>query len=141
MNIFATGKVKNYQIGLSITYVAELVVVYILFRTGSSLVMGVAMKAVLNFVVIFMRLYYTHKTQSQFSLAGYVRRVIFPVFGAALLTVLASLPVIFMIQDNYTKLYITPIIIVVSLVVAYFIGLNSKERKSLKKLIVKHKHA
>ena len=141
MNIFATGKVKNYQLGLSVAYVAELVAVYVLFRLGCSLVMGVAMKAVLNFVVVFIRLYYTHKTQSQFSLAGYIRRVLFPVFGAALLTVLAALPVIFMIQDEYTKLYVTPVIIIVSLVVAYFIGLNNKERKSLKKLIPKHKHA
>ena len=141
MNIFATGKVKNYQIGLSVVYVAELLLVYLLFRMGVSLVVGVAMKAVLNFVVIFVRLYYTHLTQPEFSFVGFVRRVLLPVFGAALLTVFATLPVIFMIQDEYTKLYVTPVIILISLVVAYFVGLNNKERKSLKKIIPKHKYA
>lgn len=141
MNIFATGKVKNYQIGLSIAYVAELICVYIIFRFGFSLVLGVAMKAVLNFVVIFIRLYYTYRTQPQFSLAGYTQRVLFPVLCAALLTLLFSSPISILIHDEYTKLFVTPIAIILSLVFAYFVGLNIKERKSLRKLIIKHKHA
>lgn len=140
MNIFATGKVKNYQIGLSVAYIAELIAVYLLFRIGWSLVLGVTMKAVLNFSVIFIRLYYTHKTQPQFSLVSYVRRVILPVSGAALLTVLATVPVLIFIHNDYTRLFITPFIIFISLIAAYFQGLNNKERKSLKKIIIKQKH-
>lgn len=141
MNIFATGKVKNYQIGLSVVYVAELLLVYLLFRMGVSLVVGVAMKAVLNFVVIFVRLYYTHSTQPEFSFLGYVRRVLFPVFSAALLTLLVAVPVIFLIHDEYNKLFVTSVVIIASLAATYFVGLNNKERKSLKKLLVKHRHA
>ena len=140
MNIFATGKVRNYQVGLSVVYVVELLVVYILFRMGVSLVAGVAMKAVLNFVVIFVRLYYTHSTQHEFSLIGYIRRVLLPAFSASLLTLIVSVPVVFLIDDDYTKLYVTPVVIVASLAATYFVGLNGKERKSLKKIVIKHKH-
>lgn len=141
MNIFATGKVKNYQLGLSAAYVIELVAVYVLFCIGCSLVLGVALKAALNFAVIFVRLYYTHQTQPQFSLIGYTRQVLFPVFSVSLITVLVAYPVIFTIQDEYTKLYITPVVILISLIAAYFIGLNNKERESLKKIIINHRHA
>ena len=141
MNIFATGKVKNYQLSLSVAYIVELVAVYILFRLGYPLVFGVAMKAVLNFVVIFVRLYYTHLTQPKFSIIGYSHQVLFPVFGAALLTMLVSLPLIYIISDVHMKLLTTPIVIILSLVVAYFVGLNSQERESLKKIIKRHKYA
>lgn len=140
MNIFATGKVRNYQLGLSAAYIAELIAVYVLFRMGCPLVVGVSMKAVLNFVVIFIRLYYTHSTQPQFSLAAYARGVILPVFCAAALTVLASVPVITMVTDDAARLLTTPIVILVSLVTAYFIGLTGKEQKSLRKLISKNKN-
>lgn len=141
MNIFATGRVRGYQLGLSIVYVAELVVVYMLFRLGFSLVAGVAMKAILNFVVIFVRLYYTRITQPQFSLTHFAKRVLVPVSGATLITLLASAPTFYMVHDDYTKLFITPVAIAVSLISAYFIGLDRNERKSLHKLIIKHKHA
>lgn len=139
MNIFATGKVRNYQIGLSVVYVAELLAVYLLFRMGCSLVTGVAMKAVLNFSVIFVRLYYTHHTQPEFSFSGFVRRVLLPVFGAALLTLLVSAPIVFLVHNAYTKLFTTPVVVVASLAATYFVGLTGKERKSLRKLINKHK--
>ncbi|MBR1499135.1 MAG: hypothetical protein IJ615_05840 [Bacteroidaceae bacterium] len=139
MNIFATGKVRNYQLGLSAAYIAELIAVYVLFRMGCPLVVGVSMKAMLNFVVIFIRLYYTHTTQPQFSLAAYARQVVLPVFCAAALTVLASVPVIMMVTDDVTRLLTTPAVVLVSLAAAYFIGLTGKERKSLKNLINKHK--
>ncbi len=141
MNIFATGRVKSYQIGLSIAYVAELVLVYVLFRMGFPLVTGVAMKAMLNFVVIFIRLYYTHQTQSQFSITDFTKRVLVPVSSASLITLLASAPIIYLVNDDYTKLFITPYAILVSLAAAYFVGLNNNERTSLRKLIIKRKHA
>ena len=141
MNIFATGQIRGYQLGLSVVYIAELIVVYVLFWSGLPLVVGVSMKAVLNFVVIFVRLYYTHLTQSQFSFNDYTRQVLIPVFSATILTLLASIPIIFLTYDNYTKLFVTPIAIVVSLIAAYFVGLNGHERKSIRKLIIKNKHA
>ena len=140
MNIFATGKIRNYQLGLSAAYIAELIAVYILFRMGCPLVVGVSMKAALNFVVIFVRLYYTHTTQPQFSLMGYARQVLLPVFCAAVLTVLASVPVTTMVNDDMMRLLTTPAVVLVSIAAAYFIGLTGKERKSLKKLINKHRH-
>ena len=141
MNIFATGRVRGYQLGLSMVYVAELIVVYSLFRLGFSLVVGVAMKAVLNFVVIFVRLYYTRLTQPQFSFSYFVKLVLLPVSSATLITLLASAPIVYFVHDHQTKLFITPLAVVASLVSAYFVGLNSNERKSLRKLIIKRKHA
>lgn len=139
MNIFATGRVRNYQLGLSAAYVAELIAVYVLFRMGYPLVVGVSMKAVLNFVVVFVRLYYTHTTQPQFSLIGYSRQVLLPVFCAAILTIAVSLPVANMTNNDLIRLSLTPIIVIVSIALAYFVGLNKREKKSLRNLIYKCK--
>lgn len=139
MNIFATGRVRNYQLGLSAAYVAELIAVYVLFRMGYPLVVGVSMKAVLNFVVVFVRLYYTHATQPQFSLVGYSRQVLLPVFCAAILTIAVSLPVANMTNNDLIRLSLTPIIVIVSIALAYFVGLNKREKKSLRNLIYKGK--
>lgn len=139
MNIFATGRVRNYQLGLSAAYVAELIAVYVLFRMGYPLVVGVSMKAVLNFVVVFVRLYYTHTTQPQFSLVGYSRQVLLPVFCAAILTIAVSLPVTNMTNNDLIRLSLTPIIVIVSIALAYFVGLNKREKKSLRNLIYKCK--
>ena len=139
MNIFATGRVRNYQLGLSAAYVAELIAVYVLFRMGYPLVVGVSMKAVLNFVVVFVRLYYTHTTQPQFSLVGYSRQVLLPVFCTAILTIAVSLPVANMTNNDLIRLSLTPIIVIVSIALAYFVGLNKREKKSLRNLIYKCK--
>ncbi|MBO5886951.1 MAG: lipopolysaccharide biosynthesis protein [Bacteroidaceae bacterium] len=139
MNIFATGRVRNYQLGLSAAYVAELIAVYVLFRMGYPLVVGVSMKAVLNFVVVFVRLYYTHTTQPQFSLVSYSRQVLLPVFCAAILTIAVSLPVANMTNNDLIRLSLTPIIVIVSIALAYFVGLNKREKKSLRNLIYKYK--
>jgi O-antigen/teichoic acid export membrane protein len=139
MNIFATGRVRNYQLGLSAAYVAELIAVYVLFRMGYPLVVGVSMKAVLNFLVVFVRLYYTHTTQPQFSLVGYSRQVLLPVFCAAILTIAVSLPVANMTNNDLIRLSLTPIIVIVSIALAYFVGLNKREKKSLRNLIYKCK--
>ena len=138
MNIFATGHIRGYQLGLSAVYVAELVAVYVLFRLGVSLVVGVAMKAVLNFLVIFVRLYYTRRTQPHFSLMEYSRRVLLPICCATLLTLLLSIPII--VHDSHTRLFVTPVAVTASLAAAYFVGLNGNERQSFRKLIIKHQH-
>lgn len=141
MNIFAAGHIRGYQLGLSVAYMAELIAVYALFRTGFSLVAGVTMKAVLNFVIIFIRLYYTRLTQSKFSLSHFARRGLVPVSGAALLTLMVSTPFLCIAHDAYTRLAFTPVVIAISLIATYYVGMNSSERKSLHKLIDRHHHA
>ena len=124
-----------------VAYMAELIAVYALFRTGFSLVAGVTMKAVLNFVIIFIRLYYTRLTQSKFSLSHFARRGLVPVSGAALLTLMVSTPFLCIAHDAYTRLAFTPVVIAISLIATYYVGMNSSERKSLHKLIDRHHHA
>lgn len=140
MNISATGHVRSYQLSLSIAYITELIIVYVLFRIGFSLVTGVAMKMALSFIVIFIRLYYTRLTQPNFPLTDYAIRVLLPISCAASLTIIASLPIILLTNNIYTKLYITPFAIIVSLIAAYFVGMNKNERESLSRFIKKHQH-
>lgn len=142
MNVFSTGRIKDYQIAMSIAYIVELVVLYILFKIGFSVVVGVALKAVLNFVVIFIRMYYAHKEVEFFSGLNYMKSVFLPLLLSVMVTLGVAYLLFSFVHDSWQAILSTILISCISLVTAYYIGLNHNERKSLATVInnfVKHK--
>lgn len=135
MNIFATGNIKKYQIAMSFIYILELAVVYAIFKCGASLVEGIAMKALLNFVVIFVRLYYTNKEVECFSIKYYTKNALFPIMGCVGIVLATLFLMSFFPQDGWSKILYTLILIIVSVITTYFVGMNKSERKQVIKLI------
>ena len=135
MIIFSTGRIKRYQIAMSIAYIVELLLILLLFKNGVGVIMGVALKAVLNFIVIFIRLAYAHKEVEFFSRGQYLKNVLFPI----ILSVTVSLSLAFLIfQNALGKIHVllaTALVILISLIAAYYLGLNKQERMSIKNLI------
>ena len=135
MNIFSTGRIRNYQIAMSIAYVAELALLFMLFKLGFSVVEGVALKAVLNFAVIFIRLGYAHKEVKTFSGMNYMKKVFAPLMLATILTLATAFLLFHFASETKSIIGATALVIAVSLVTAYFIGLNKYERQSLTSMI------
>lgn len=135
MCIFATGRIKSYQISMAVTYIIELILVYILFKFGASFVLGVSMKAVLNFAVIFIRLYYANKEVESFSCKQYISNVILPIGMSIFVTLLLCSPLLLLHNGGWCKVVITIYSVVVSVCAAFFIGLNKSERLSVVKLV------
>ena len=135
MNIFSTGRIKGYQIAMSFAYIAELVAMYVMLKLGISLVACVALKAVLNFFVIFIRLIYAHKEVEYFSAKLYLRNVLIPLLASVVVTMIIVLPMMYFSSTVWQKIGVTVLGFAVSIITAYFIGLNKKERNSVQGII------
>lgn len=138
MNIFSTGRIRGYQIAMSVAYVVELLIVYAIFKLGFPVVTGVAMKAVLNFIVIFIRMAYAHKEVESFSSSNYLKRVFLPLMLSVVVTLGVAYVVFNFANGAWQIVGATALVFVTSLVAAYYIGLNKSERKSLQNLFEKY---
>ena len=142
MIVFSTGRIRGYQIVVSIAYVVELVALYILFKLDFSVVNGVALKAVLNFIVIFIRMAYAHKEMESFSGLKYMKKVFLPISLSVVVTLGCAFAVFHFAKGTWQIIGATLLTTIISLVSAYFIGLNHNERTSsmnmLKSIIKKY---
>lgn len=141
-NLYSTGRIKDYQIAMSVAYIVELIVLYVWFKMGGSLVIGVAFKAVLNFVVIFIRMTYSHKEVEQFSNWVFVKNVFLPLIMSAIITIGCAIVLFQFVQGPLQTIGVTFVTVAISLITAYYIGLNHTERESVINVItkmVKHK--
>lgn len=138
MNIFSTGKIKNYQIAMSIAYIAELVALYVVFKLGYSVVVGVALKALLNFLVIFLRLFYAHKEVEHFSGWKYIRSVFLPISLSVIVTLGVAFLLFHFASGTWQIVGATLVVFMLSIVSAYFIGLSRHERNALNGVVLKY---
>lgn len=129
--ITATGKIKDYQICISISFLLDLLVSFILLYFGfhPAMVFGsrIVTRGLLNMVI---GLYFTKKLIG-FDVALYIKEVLLPV----IITILASIPLFLFekyIEDNLTHLVITffTSLSVISICSLYVI-MTKSERQSI----------
>ncbi len=137
ISIFATGNIRNYQIALSIAYFTEIVVIYILFTMGFPPTTAMVVKVFLNAFMVFLRLLFTKIEVKTFSVWDYCKKVLLPLVASTLLT-LAFAFLLYQMADNlWQQLFVTLIIIIVSVISAYYVGLSTSERHVIQKMILK----
>lgn len=134
ISIFATGHIKRYQIAVSAAYFSDLIIVYVLFRIGLPPITCMIVKAVVNFCVIFVRLFYAKKEVVGFSAVKYLCLAFTPCMVSAIFIIATTMPFYFKASTVGQKVAGTTFAIIVSLIIVYFIGLKKDERKALKKL-------
>lgn len=135
--IFATGKIRNYQIVLSIVYILDIFVVYALFRMGFSPVAAVVVKAVVYFLVVLIRLYYCSKQITFFSVSQYVKKVLLPVLASSIVSIVFAYIISLYSPTVFMKLVGAIAILLVSIISAFMIGLASNERLAVRNIIKK----
>ena len=137
ISIFATGKIRNYQIVMSLAYFLDIIIVYILFRLGFSPVAAVVVKAVVYFLIVFIRLYYCDKQVPSFSALQYLYKVLVPVLFSVLVSVLFAYLISLYTPNMYMRLLGIVATLLVSVGSAYTIGLARNERLAIKNLFKK----
>ena len=137
MAVFATGSIKNYQIVLSLIYLMDFAIVYILFILGFSPVAALVVRAIIYFFVLFVRLYYCRKLISFFPALQYFYKVLLPVLISASLSIIIAFFLTSYASNVYIKVLAVICMVIVSVVNAYMIGLNKHERIALKGLMIK----
>lgn len=137
MSVFATGRIKYYQLTESAFYLFTLFLIYILFKTGLSLVAGISLKAVLNFCVIFVRAFFAKREVEHFDYRSYFGKAVIPLLLIGVLCYSLVAFIMPMAGTLLSKLLFTCILECVAILFCIFIGMNKSERLSCKKLISK----
>ena len=136
ISIFATGKIRNYQIALSIAYFTELSVIYVLFSLGFPPTTAMVVKVFLNAFMVILRLVYTKIEVKSFSALSYSKKVLFPIIMSTMLTLVFAFTLYHFALYFWQQLVTTFVILVFSIISAYYIGLTQKERNFVNKIIL-----
>lgn len=136
--ITATGNIKHYQLGISISFFLDLLIALLLLIMGAhpALVFGsrILTRGIIN---MFIGLYFVNNLVN-FDIVNYFKSVLFPVIT----TILVSLPLVYFISDNYTewnKIVLSSIVSSLMLMICLAIVLmDDTERNQIIKFIKKN---
>lgn len=135
--VLSSKNIKWFQICTSIVYFSDLVILYILFSLGFPAVTALCVKVSIMVVIWWVRLYYCSKEVNIITFSSYIKDVVLPLFASTVLSVSAGLCIFSLINGFVQQLIGTLILSFVSIVLAYFIGLNKPERNTVSKLLKK----
>ena len=138
VTIFATGKIKTYQIVISTLLLLNIPFSYIGGRMGMQPETMYIIRNVIYVFALSTRLYFL-KRLINFNVMGFVKYAVFPMFVVSVILFSAfMLPVNFRIADGFTKfVYISLAAVIVESVLLWTIGMNKSERSYLSKMILK----
>lgn len=137
--VYSTGKIRAYQIMVSLVFFSDILIVWALFHyfdvppTASMVV-----KAVINFIVIFVRLWYTGKLVECFSTPDYLKTVIVPCISCSAIVMVPMFLCNTYITNLYSLLGISVIVTLFACVVVYYCGFVKEERQNINKFILSY---
>ncbi len=138
MAIFATGNIKIYQIVISLIYILDIPIVYLLFSIGCPPLFAIVVKILINVVILIVRIIFTTKKIQGFSAGKFMSKVIAPICFVVLITTSLS-----MFLHNFThdigiwgKLLIIILEVVLSSITIYFVGLSHSEKQFINRIVV-----
>lgn len=137
ITIFATGRIRNYQIVLSVAYFSELIIIYLLFMAGFPPTTAMVVKVGLNTLMVFIRLYFAKREIKSFSAWVYIKRVLLPICISTLITIFVALCLFYYSSGHTARWIPTLVTSLLSIIAAYRIGLVKSERKLLKSMFFK----
>lgn len=134
----ATGRIRGYQIVISISFLMDLVCAFVLFSVNINAVLVFASRIVTRgFINMFIGLYFVRK-ETGFSVRKYVKEVLLPIS----LVILTSVPIMFcicrLLRGWACLLVSTTFSIVFVGLMTLFVIMNRAERQSVL-LMVKNK--
>ena len=130
--IGATGKVRNYQLFVSLILFLSIPLSYLFLRQGTSPVYVFYVNIAVNFCAYLYRLAYCHK-YIQFSLLKYIQKAVLPCVVMVIPAVIFSVVV-----DTYLSwLYSSVTIVVIVALSIYCLGLTQGERVFIHSIIFK----
>lgn len=138
VSVQATGKIRNYQILMSIIILANLPLSYLFLKMGFQAEVVLFIRCMLNFFILFVRLWYLKRLYS-FPGSRYLLEVITPVL---LVSGLSYCIIKFFPINSYSGLFkvifVTIISLLANMMLIYSIGLDKKEKKIVKSQLRKY---
>lgn len=138
VTIFATGKIKSYQIFISILLLLNIPLSYVGGRMGMQPETMYIIRNVIYVFALSTRLFFL-KRLIDFNVMGFARYAILPMFVVS--TILFSafiLPANMRIADGFVKfIFVSLAAVIVESILLWTIGMNKSERSYLSEMILK----
>ena len=112
-------------------------IIYFFFLAGFPPTTAMVIKVILNVAMVFIRLYFANRKIESFSALNYTKKVLLPVSLSSLITISVAYILMYYSHSLQIQLMNTMIIIIFSIIIAYYIGLTQSERNLLKTIIIK----
>lgn len=128
----AAGKIKLYQLSISILFVAQFIIAYILLKSGFPAYSPFIAMTILSIIGLIVRLMVL-RHDNQFPVKDYLKRVILPIFAVTITTI--PLPYIYsqLTEINILNLILTSTISTACLFCTiYTLGTNATEKEIIK---------
>ncbi len=135
MLIFATGKVRTYQIWSGLVTLLNIPIAWYLLSLEYSAYCVFFVRVSLNGIIAMIRPFYVHSLVSQFSLCRFFKESLFPIMRITVIgLVVVALGVI-------SKTILHPFLIIIASIVMtifmiWFIGIDKQDKKILRNLIL-----
>lgn len=139
----AYGKIRNYQIIVSIFLLLNFPLSYIVLKFGCSPLSTMFVNIGVNAMLLFVRLRLTNR-MIQMTYGSFIRNVLFPVITVTAVALVIPLTIYFMLDNSIISFIIVCLVSFVSVGVStYAIGMNANERlyilAAISKIITKIK--
>lgn len=129
ISVYATGRIKNYQIAVSAIFFSDIIIVYLIFHFyDTSPVVAMLVKAVINMIIVFVRIVFSSMEVPGFSAKNYLKKTISPILVVSGISIGMVLIIYFLQMGTYAKLIISIPIFLISCLLSFKIGLTNLEQ-------------
>ena len=136
----ASGKVRDYQLVASVTFVMVLISTFIVFKIKFNVYWAFIMSIIWDLIGLILRLYIL-KIMMSFSIHDYTKKVIVPILKVLFISVI---PIAFLMsilnlqKNNFSYMCISSICVLTCMILTiWYFGLNSKEKQIIGSFINK----
>ena len=130
VSVQATGKIRNYQILMSVIILANLPISYLFLRMGYVPEVVLTIRCLLNFLILFIRLWYLRRLYG-FPVCRYLQEVV----GRVIMVTTVVYPIVYLPLGTMGFVWKIILLGIISFLMdgwaMYYLGLDYKERKLL----------
>ncbi|MFI3314812.1 MAG: lipopolysaccharide biosynthesis protein [Rikenellaceae bacterium] len=131
-SVQAIGKIKEYQIMMSIIIAMNIPITYLLFWLGCEPTVAIGVRVCISLISCFARLLYLSK-MIVFPLGAFIKRVLLRSLSLAALLIIVAYYI-----NMHTNLFVAvPLIVLANAVLIYILGLTKGERRFVLKFAQK----
>lgn len=133
-SVQATGKIRNYQIIMSLMIIMNVPVSYCVLKFGMIPEMVLLVKIIINVLILVVRLWYLNRLYG-FPVVQYFNEVLCKVALVTVIVYLLTCLLPFSENEFLRVVYVTMYTFICNVLLIYFIGLTERERTIVKKQI------
>lgn len=135
VTIFATGKIRSYQVVISVVLLLNVVLSYIAFHLGMPVEVCMYIRIFLFGVGYIVRLYFVKK-YTKVNIGDILREVTLRIVPISTIIVVILI-LLGQVETPLTRLFVvTPLLMIFMLLIMYIIGFNKGERKVLNDKVI-----